>query len=123
MGWIEWNLALDLSAGPSWFDRPGCGGPVYIDPARGEAYKQPTYYALAHFSKFVSPDSVRVGHEVTGRNAHNIQVLTAKRPDGALVAVVLNSGDNEWHLNLAQQSSWFAHKIPAHSIHTYIWWL
>uniref|UniRef100_A0A915E836 Glucosylceramidase n=1 Tax=Ditylenchus dipsaci TaxID=166011 RepID=A0A915E836_9BILA len=39
-GWTDWNLALDLEG--------------------DEFYKQPMYYFLGHFSKFVLPNSVRL---------------------------------------------------------------
>ncbi|CAG2167797.1 unnamed protein product [Oppiella nova] len=121
VGWIEWNMALDLSGGPTWFERKGCGGPVYIDPVKGEAYKQPSFYALGHFSKLVSPDSVRIGHELVS-SVDGIYVLTAKRPDNGVVVVVLNRGDDNMELNVNYQNNWVTHGIPAHSIQSYIWY-
>ena len=116
-------MALDLSAGPTWFERKGCGGPVYIDPLKGEAYKQPTFYALGQFSKFISPDSVRIGHElVSSVDDIPVYVLTAKRPDNGVVVVVLNRCDDNMELNVNYQNNWVTHGIPAHSIQSYIWW-
>ena len=114
-------MVLDMAAGPTWFERLGCGGPVYVDPLVGEAYKQPTFYALGQFSKFVSPDSVRIGHEIDG-NDDDIYVLTVKRPDSAVAVVVLNRGDDEKILNIKTQNNYLSNKIPAHSIQSYIWW-
>ncbi|CAG2115367.1 unnamed protein product, partial [Medioppia subpectinata] len=120
VGWIEWNLALDVTGGPTWFERQGCGGPVYIDPLKGEAYKQPSFYSLGHFSKFVSPDSVRIGHEIVN-GAEGVHVLTAKRPDNGVVVVALNAGDTDIELNINNQNNWVVNKLPSHSIQSYIW--
>lgn len=52
VGWIDWNLALDMSGGPTW-----CGNrldsAITVDPHRGEYYKHPMYYALGHVSRFI----------------------------------------------------------------------
>ena len=121
MAWLEWNMVLDLDGGPTYFERHGCGGPVYIDPIAGEAYKQPTFYALGQFSKLVSPDSIRVEHTLSG-SSNGLSVLTAKRPDNALVVVVLNQSDRQFDLNIKSQTNCLTNKIPAHSIQSYIWW-
>ncbi|XP_054163779.1 putative glucosylceramidase 1 [Oppia nitens] len=122
VGWVEWNMVLDLNGGPFWFERSGCGGLVYVDSVAGEAYKQPSFYALGHFSKFILPDSVRVEHQMD-TCVDNIYVVTAKRHDGAVVVVVLNRGDTEITLNIKQRKQWLTNKIAAHSIQSYIWWL
>ena len=114
-------MVMDMNAGPTWFERPGCGGPVYIDPTKGEAYKQPSFYALGHFSKFVSPDSVRIGHELDG-DKEDVSVLTFERPDGAIGVVVLNRGDKEKRLNIKGQNNSLSNKIGPHSIQSYVWW-
>lgn len=50
--WIDWNMALDLTGGPSW-----CGtrvdSPIIVNSTADEFYKQPMFYVLGHFSKFV----------------------------------------------------------------------
>ncbi|CAG2166493.1 unnamed protein product, partial [Oppiella nova] len=123
-GWLEWNMALDMRGGPTWMPKHGCGGPVYVDVGAGEAYKQPTYYALAHFAKFISPDSVRISHTLSDRSVKGLSVLTAKRVDNGVVVTALNSADEDivLHMNDTTSGQHFQHIITAHSIQSYIWW-
>ena len=58
-GWMEWSLVLDTQGGPSW-SRNFVDVGVIVDPARDEVLLQPTYFAMAHFSRFVPRGSVRV---------------------------------------------------------------
>ncbi|CAN8029207.1 unnamed protein product, partial [Ixodes persulcatus] len=48
-GWVDWNLALDLSGGPNWANN-FVDSPIIVNATGREFYKQPMYYALAHFS-------------------------------------------------------------------------
>ena len=122
IGWLEWNMALDMDGGPTWMVKHGCGGPIYIDPEAVEAYKQPSFYALGHFSKFIIPESVRIYHGLSQR-INKLSVLTAKRPDGAVVVVVLNANEEKIILNFNDSDDkYFSHIISGHSIQTYIWW-
>ncbi len=67
-GWVDWNFVLDKSGGhqPSKDNntKGGMSSPIYIDTEAKEAYKQPMFYILGHFSKFISPDSVRIEHKL-----------------------------------------------------------
>ena len=115
-------MALDLNGGPTWMEKHGCGGTIYIDPKAGEAYKQPTFYVLGHFSKFIVPNSVRVYHQLSNQ-VDGLAVLTAKRPDGAIVAVVLNTSDKQIVLNfIDSDNKYFSNVISGHSIQSYVWW-
>ncbi|KAL8184501.1 UNVERIFIED_CONTAM: hypothetical protein K2H54_018609, partial [Gekko kuhli] len=48
VGWIDWNLALDMKGGPNWLNNL-VDSPVIVDPTKDEFYKQPMFYHLAHF--------------------------------------------------------------------------
>ncbi|CAN7939571.1 unnamed protein product, partial [Ixodes hexagonus] len=48
-GWVDWNLALDLMGGPNWV-KNFVDSPIIVNATGREFYKQPMYYALAHFS-------------------------------------------------------------------------
>lgn len=58
-GWIDWNLYLDLTGGPNWV-KNFVDAPIIVDRDKQTFYKQPTYYALAHFTKFIPRGSVRI---------------------------------------------------------------
>nr|CAD2186869.1 unnamed protein product [Meloidogyne enterolobii] len=57
IGWIDWNLCLDLQGGPNWV-RNFVDAPIIVNASSDEFYKQPTFYFLAHFSNFIPRDSV-----------------------------------------------------------------
>ncbi|XP_076620991.1 lysosomal acid glucosylceramidase-like [Colletes latitarsis] len=58
-GWVDWNIALDESGGPNWI-KNYVDAPIIVNPETDEFYKQPMYYALKHFSRFVNRGSVKV---------------------------------------------------------------
>ena len=113
-------MALDMKAGPRWNSKDGFGGTLNIDPAKGEAYKQPSFYAIGHFSKFVSPDSVRIGHKVD-KPIEGLSVLTIRRPDNQTVLVALNANNEDIVLNINDSNKHLSHKIDARSLQSIIW--
>lgn len=56
--YLDWNLALDVTGGPSLSYK--IDAPVIVNQSSAEFYKQPLFYAMGHFSKFVLPGSKRV---------------------------------------------------------------
>ncbi|CAG9533307.1 unnamed protein product [Cercopithifilaria johnstoni] len=58
-GWTDWNLCLDLKGGPN-FVKNYVDAPIIVNATADEFYKQPMFYILGHFSKFVPPGSVRI---------------------------------------------------------------
>ncbi len=124
-GWVDWNFVLDKSGGhqPTKDNnaKGGFSSPIYIDTEAKEAYKQPMFYILGHFSKFISPDSVRIEHKLE-KQVDNLFVLTIKRPDNATVVVALNQNNEEIELNINDSKNYLSHKLAPHSIQTYIWW-
>ncbi|NXL05257.1 GLCM Glucosylceramidase, partial [Mesembrinibis cayennensis] len=89
-GWTDWNLALDLEGGPNWV-KNYVDSPVIVDSSKDVFYKQPMFYHLGHFSKFIPEGSRRVGlHSSRRCLACQLEHVAVLRPDGALVLVVLN---------------------------------
>jgi glucosylceramidase len=86
-GWIDWNLILDEVGGPNYVDNY-VDAPILVNTKTGdEIYKQPMYYVLGHFSRFIHPGSVRIGIR---SNNHDVTVVAFKRPDGNTVLVFCN---------------------------------
>lgn len=85
-GWIDWSMALDTMGGPAYF-KNYVDAPIIVNTSAGEFYKQPMYYALGHFSKFVKPGSFRIESQ---QNNHNLLVVAFIRPDNATVITILN---------------------------------
>ncbi|CAG2113831.1 unnamed protein product [Medioppia subpectinata] len=118
-GWVEWNMALGLNGCPRCGPNQ-CGTAIVVDIEKREAYKQPTFYTIGHFSKFLPPNSVRIGHKLD-KTVNNLFVLTMKRTDNAIVVVVLNQNDSEIDLQIVDSNNRLNHTIPQRSIQTFIW--
>ena len=96
------------------------GSAILVDIEKKEAHKQPTFYTIGHFSKFLVPNSVRIGYKLD-KSINNVFVLSMKRPDNAIVVVVLNRNDSEIDIQIDDTNNHLTHTIPARSIQTYIW--
>ncbi|KAI6072929.1 Glucosylceramidase [Aix galericulata] len=89
-GWTDWNLALDLEGGPNWV-KNYVDSPVIVDSSEGIFYKQPMFYHMGHFSKFIPEGSQRVGLVASKESKKtDLEYSAFVRPDGAVVVVVLN---------------------------------
>jgi glucosylceramidase len=82
-GWIDWNLILDGTGGPNWAGNM-VDAPIIAGSNGKEFYKQPMYYILAHFSKFLVPGSVRIGLDV------KMASTAFKTPNGQIVVILHN---------------------------------
>ncbi|XP_076033787.1 lysosomal acid glucosylceramidase-like isoform X1 [Oratosquilla oratoria] len=89
-GWTDWNFALDLEGGPNWA-RNFVDSSILVDKDKDEFYKNPMYYALGHFSKFVPEGSRRI--QLSNVDDNNLSSTAFTTPDGTHVLVVLNRGD------------------------------
>jgi glucosylceramidase len=113
-GWIYWNLILDTTGGP-WLISPEHNDPdpneqqpvLVADPTTGKYYLTGGYYALAHFGRYVSTDSVRVeatSHGVSSQLS-SIAFFDAKK---SVVTMVLMNDDvssTEFSLILGKQTA------------------
>ncbi|HKF25299.1 MAG TPA: glycoside hydrolase family 30 beta sandwich domain-containing protein, partial [Candidatus Acidoferrum sp.] len=123
--WLYWNAILDETGGP-WAVSPVHGNPdpniqhpvVIINKTSHEITYTGTYYYLAHFSKFVRPGAVRI---VTAGKLPGVRVLSFLKPDGGIVAEVLNSNPSESSLNLVHKGRALEIRAPARSISTVMW--
>jgi len=96
-GWVDWNMVLDRQGGPNWAQN-WCVAPVIVDPQKDEVYFTPLYYTMAHFSRFIRPGAVRIGHTVSDED---LMVTAVKNPDSSIAVVVLNQGDQPRALNIS----------------------
>lgn len=126
-GWTDWNLALNIHGGPNWA-KNFVDSSIIVNATAKEFYKQPTYYALAHVSKFVPRGSVRVEcrleqSPLQNRAATNLQYAAFLTPDSAVVLIVLNRDDNKHALKIkdASGSRTVQKIVNERSITTFIW--
>ena len=64
-GWLDWNLLLDTMGGPNHLQNY-CDAPLIVSPDYSSIHIQPKYYYMGHFSKYIPPDSRRIGSSVVG---------------------------------------------------------
>ncbi|XP_015783277.1 putative glucosylceramidase 2 isoform X1 [Tetranychus urticae] len=89
-GWVDWNLALDTIGGPNWVGNI-VDAPIVVSDDGTEYYKQPMFYSLAHFSKFLKPGSQRIYHQIDEGRMDGVKMTTFVTPTNDLVIIVVNT--------------------------------
>uniref|UniRef100_A0A8C7YS49 Glucosylceramidase n=1 Tax=Oryzias sinensis TaxID=183150 RepID=A0A8C7YS49_9TELE len=119
VGWTDWNLALDPTGGPNWV-KNFVDSPIVVDAKQDVFYKQPSFYSMAHFSKFLLEDSQRVGVSSSGKT--QLEYSAFVRPDSSVVLVVLNKASSEIQFEVWDPAvGYIPCTAPAHSILTVAW--
>lgn len=126
-GWTDWNLMLDMQGGPTW-PKNYVDAPILVDLDEQVFYKQPMYYYLGHFSKFIKPGSKLLASQSNGPFA--LEEVTFKVPaynnlPETIVVVVLNRSlfwKNYYIQNdsIPDENKYLNMYIPAHAIQTII---
>lgn len=102
-GWIDWNMALDMDGGPNW-SKNFVDSPILVNSERNEFYKQPMYYALGHFSRFLLPGlAVRLGSTMGKRSLFSSSPLATAFHDNQtnhVVVNVLNKSDSNKRIKI-----------------------
>ncbi|XP_004714723.1 lysosomal acid glucosylceramidase [Echinops telfairi] len=118
-GWMDWNLALNPEGGPNWV-RNFVDSPIIVDITKDTFYKQPMFYHLGHFSKFIPEGSQRVGLAASEKT--ELEAVALIRPDGSAVVVVLNRSSKDMPFTIEDPAVGFLQTMaPGNSIHTYLW--
>ena len=114
---LLWNLAADPQAGPHTNDGgcTGCFGALTLDGDR--VTRNVAWYALAHFSKFVPPGSIRIGTNDL-EQLDNVAFLT---PQGKIVLVVSNTGNFRFPFAISYHGRIAQTSLPPESVGTYVW--
>nr|CAD7572403.1 unnamed protein product [Timema californicum] len=109
-GWVDWNLALDLDGGPNWANNT-VDSPIIVNATADEFYKQPMFYALAHFSKFVPPGSVRISLETENNNNNSIENVAFVTEEGIKVTNHWVIGWIDWNIKVGP--NWFNNMVDS----------
>ncbi|XP_069805825.1 lysosomal acid glucosylceramidase [Dendropsophus ebraccatus] len=118
-GWTDWNLALDVSGGPTWVGN-NVDSPIIVDVGKDVFYKQPTFYHMAHFSKFIPPGAQRVGLDASQESS--LESVAFLCPDGSAVVVILNRDSQDVTFSISDPSLGMIEAVsPGNSIQTYMW--
>ncbi|XP_077555870.1 lysosomal acid glucosylceramidase-like [Haemaphysalis longicornis] len=128
-GWMDWNIALNTEGGPNWANN-FVDSPIIVNSSAQEFYKQPMYYALGHFSKFVPRGSVRIdshlqqAHSRVGA-ATKLEYAAFRTPNSSVVVIFLNKDDRKHTLKIKPLSGTGSIQkvINERSITTFVWQL
>ena len=89
-GWVDWNLILDERGGPNWVGNY-VDAPIIISNTSDEFYKQPIYYAMGHFSKFLQPGAQRVDTNIQNYDPNDyLETVGFVTPQNQRVVVIDN---------------------------------
>lgn len=113
-GWVDWNMVLDRQGGPNWF-KNWCVAPVIVDDKNDEVYFTPLYYVMAHFSKFMRPDAVKIGCDI---NNKEVIATAVQNPDGTIALVVFNPTEKSQNLEISLENQKKFTKIDAKALQT-----
>ncbi|WNS44207.1 glycoside hydrolase family 30 beta sandwich domain-containing protein [Paenibacillus sp. MMS20-IR301] len=91
---VLWNMALDEQNGPAvpGFGKSTCRGVVTVNQQTKELTYTLDYYALAHFSKVIRPQALRLGAD---SDSGQVRTVAFRNPDGSVAAVLFNDGETE----------------------------
>jgi glucosylceramidase len=114
---LLWNLAANSRFEPHT-DNGGCGicqGAVTIDG--NEVTRNLAYYAMAHFSKFVRPGSVRIASS----SPATLSNVVFKTSDGKIVLIVANDGKSPQVFHVQYHGKSFKASLKDGAVATYVW--
>jgi glucosylceramidase len=115
-GWIDWNMVLNKQGGPNWF-KNWCIAPVIVDTEKDEVYFTPLYYVMAHFSKFMRPNAVRIGCKI---NHKEVMATAVQNQDGSFAIAVFNPTDEPFNISIQLNSETKKITINAKALQTII---
>ncbi|XP_039254646.2 lysosomal acid glucosylceramidase-like [Styela clava] len=120
-GWVDWNIALDMRGGPNWV-RNFVDSPIIVNKESYEFYKQPMFYHMGHFSKFVPEGSVRI-ESLANQLPFNVKHVAFLNPNTNQISlVVLNKSENDIIITVRDSASGEVEDVlEKRSIKTYVW--
>lgn len=114
---LEWNLATDQNYGPHTAGGcTDCKGGLTINGST--VTRNVGYYIMAHFSKFVKSNAVRIG---ASSNHGNLLTTAFKNADGSKVVEVLNNSGGSITFRVVWNNSSFTYTLAASSVATFKW--
>lgn len=74
-----------------------CIAPIIVDVEKDEVYKTPLFYTMQHFSKYIRPNAIRIGFELSNEN---LMATAVKNTDGSIVIVILNTSQKNKNIQI-----------------------
>ncbi|KAL2715371.1 lysosomal acid glucosylceramidase-like isoform X4 [Vespula squamosa] len=116
-GWMDWNLALNKNGGPNYINN-FVDSPIIVNPETDEFFKQPMYYGIKHFSRFVERDSVRIESMET----NDIKTIAFETPSKIIVVILYNMSSESKNITIIDSKSGnIKMTVSSYSIHTILY--
>lgn len=114
--------------GPNWSGNY-VDAPIIIDHSENRYIRQPMFYALAHFTKFIKPGSLNLAQDLKIENKlfpSGFYTTSHRTADGQVVVVVSNTySRDDVKLSIQVKSGNSTRQInqtvPKRSITTFVW--
>lgn len=122
-GWVDWNMALNMDGGPNW-ENNFADSPIIVNAEKDEFYKQPMFYAMGHFSKFVEPGMKVLHHETNTQEDIGVEAIFFIRHDNFITANFVNINENGLNITINDPLTPlnnFTFEIPPKSFVTFRW--
>lgn len=110
----DWNILLDENGGPNHVGNY-CDAPFLYHMAEGVLEERMTLSAITHFSRYIKPGAVRIGHS---RYTGEIEITSFKNPDGNIIVVMLNQTERDLPATLRIKNNCVSITAAASSILT-----
>ncbi|XP_066590682.1 lysosomal acid glucosylceramidase-like isoform X2 [Prorops nasuta] len=118
-GWVDWNLVLDQQGGPNWIQNY-VDASIIINPENDEFYKQPMYYAIKHYSRFIDRGSKRI--KINGPIISYIKYTAFLTTDNKVVVILYNQNNKNQSVTIKDTEAGFINlELKAKSMHTLIY--
>ncbi|XP_043495399.1 lysosomal acid glucosylceramidase-like [Polistes fuscatus] len=116
-GWVDWNLVLNKNGGPNVI-KNFVDAAIITNPENDEFFKQPMYYAIKHFSRFVERGSVRIDSTTT----KDIQTIAFETPSKTIVVILYNMSSEDKNIIITDSKNGdITILIRSYSINTIIY--
>jgi len=122
IAWTDWNMALDMQGGPNWV-KNFVDSPIIVNKNEDEFYKQPMFYHMGHFSKYIKEGSKRIVvenyDELETRQFKFTSVFDESRK--LVTFVVINQSEETVSKVLHYKEKSLEIDVLPLSIQTYVW--
>lgn len=114
-GYIDWNLFLDDTGGPNHVNNL-CSSPILVNIFQENILKNPSYYYIGHFSKYIKPGAVQLASSVN----QGLFTVAFENPNGSTIVVIQNEKEKDFTVDIQGFDQKIKFLSKAHSISTII---
>lgn len=115
--WYNWNFLLPKEGESPWGWKQNAL--IELDPEKRSVRYTPEYYAVKHFSHFVTPGDEMVGYASKGET-EGTPVVVYKRKNGGYVVVAANLSDTARSFSVKIGGKYLNLSLQPHSFNTFV---